>query len=414
LSAPGNPAADAVATLQRTPAPVARLWAAVFLGYLALGATLQALPTFMITTLHASAWIAGLAVGIAFGATALSRPFAGRAGDANHARLVVAAGGILVAVGGVGHLVAHDVTTVLAARVVMGAGEAALFSGALPWVLGAAPATSQGRVAGWFGLSMWSGLTLGPLLATVVSSSGDRAVWALVSSLGMASMAVASSTPRQLPVTRRRPVPARRGGGWRSVIPAGAGLPGLVFGLSAYGYGAIASTLVLYLRHERMPGSGAGLTVFAAAFLLARWAGSPLVDCLGGLRIGLIALTMQAAGLALVGFGLGQVAVLCGTAVAGAAGSLMFPVSVDVTLGRIRHAGAGNAIGATTSLWDVGIMAAGPVSGWVSLHSFRAAFAVAAACALAGVALQGCLMIGQHKTRPVAARPLKTPAPGPP
>ncbi|MGH3430327.1 MAG: hypothetical protein ACREHV_16945 [Rhizomicrobium sp.] len=73
--------------------PLARLWLAVLLGYLALGATLQELPNYVSERFAAGPFVVGLTVGIAFAGTALARPIAGRAGDAGRSRSVAAAGG---------------------------------------------------------------------------------------------------------------------------------------------------------------------------------------------------------------------------------------------------------------------------------------------------------------------------------
>ena len=141
--------------------PVRRLWVAVLFGYLAFGATLQALPSYVPEKFGGGALASGTAVGIAFLATACGRPFAGRLADAGRSRPVVLAGAVLAAIGGLGQLLAPNLGLLLVARLVMGAGEAALFSAALPWVLSGARVAQRGRLAGWFGLSMWGGLAAG-------------------------------------------------------------------------------------------------------------------------------------------------------------------------------------------------------------------------------------------------------------
>ncbi|WP_323747854.1 MFS transporter [Catenulispora rubra] len=175
-------------------APTRRLWLAVLCGYLALGATLQELPPFLASKFHVGPAATGLVVGAAFAATAAGRPFAGRWGDTGHSRTVVVAGGLLAASAGAGTVFAPNIAALLLCRLVMGAGEAALFSGALPWVLADAPPDQRGRVAGWFGLSMWGGLTLGPVLAAGIGEAADAdAVWWTVAVLPLVSVVLAST-----------------------------------------------------------------------------------------------------------------------------------------------------------------------------------------------------------------------------
>ena len=175
-------------------APTRRLWLAVLCGYLALGATLQELPPFLASKFAAGPAATGLVVGAAFAATAAGRPFAGHWGDAGHSRAVVVAGGLLAASAGAATAFAPDIAALLLCRLVMGAGEAALFSGALPWVLADAPPDQRGRVAGWFGLSMWGGLTLGPVVAAGIAEAADAdAVWWTVAALPVVSAVLAGT-----------------------------------------------------------------------------------------------------------------------------------------------------------------------------------------------------------------------------
>lgn len=362
--------------------PIRRLWLAVFSGYLGFGATLQLLPGFVTERFAAGPAAAGWAVGIAFAATAICRPLAGRAGDAGLARIVVLAGGLLIAAGAAGQLWAGSLAVLLAFRLVMGAGEAALFSAALPWVLAGTPAARRGRVAGWFGLSMWGGLAAGPLLALAAGGGGGDASagWWTVIGLGLLSTALIASTPR------------RHDGGswsaiwpghWREVVPAGATLPGIGFGLSAYGYGTIAAGLVLFFAHSGIGGERLALFVFAAGFLAARALGSPFVDRFGGPTVAPVCLTVEAIGLLVIALAQGPAAGLSGDALTGAGISLMFPAAVAITLQRTKATVPGTAVGLMASFWDLGVLAAAVLTGQITaLVGPRAAFLVAAGTSL--------------------------------
>jgi MFS family permease len=365
-------------------APVRRLWLAVLAGYLALGATLQTLPGFVVQRFHGGPVDAGLAVGIAFAATACARPFAGRAADAGHARPVVLLGGLLTAVGAAGHLLAPNLAVLLLSRMVMGAGEAALFSAALPWVLTGTPAHRRGRTAGWFGLSMWGGLATGPLVAAIIQDEASAiAVWWCVLALGLASAALVATTPHpQVPAQRPAALPSH----WRDVVPRGASLPGLGFGLSSYGYGAINGLLLLYLRQEHLGGETLALAVFGVAFLSVRALGSPQVDRHGGAVVAIVVLLVEALGLGLIAGPPLLATVLVGAALCGSGVSLMYPATVNMTLQRTGPLRPGTSVGVMTSFWDLGILVAGPASGVVADHmGYRGAFAVAAAFAVIAV-----------------------------
>jgi len=357
----------------------------VFAGYLAFGATLQTLPGWMRAQFGAGPATVGLAVGIAFAATALCRPFAGRAADGRRARGVVMTGGALIACGAAGQWVAPDVAALLLSRVVMGAGEAALFSGALPWALQSAPSDRQGAFAGWFGLSMWGGLAIGPIVASAsVLAGGEDAAWLTILLLGLAPMAVMGWTPAQAHFDSGTPV---RPSPSRELVPRGALLPGVMFSFAAYGYGTVSAILVLYLSEAHRGGTHVGLPVFAGAFLVARSIGSPWVDRFGGSVVAAVMLSVEALGFALLAVPT-LVAALAGLVLAGAGVSLIFPSAVSLALGRGGEAGPGASAGAIAAFWDVGILIAGISSGIIAAHvGYRVAFGVAATVVLAGVAV---------------------------
>ncbi len=362
--------------------PIRRLWLAVFSGYLGFGATLQLLPGFVTERFDSGPAAAGWAVGIAFAATAICRPLAGRAGDAGLARVVVLAGGLLIAAGAAGQLMAGSLAVLLAFRLVMGAGEAALFSAALPWVLAGTPAVRRGRVAGWFGLSMWGGLAAGPLLALGADGGGRDASagWWMVIGLGLLSTVLTASTPRRHAGASWSAIWP---GHWREVVPAGAALPGIGFGLSAYGYGTIAAGLVLFFADSGIGGERLALFVFAAGFLVARSVGSPFVDRFGGAIVASVCLAVEAIGLLIIALAHGPAVGLFGDALTGVGVSLMFPAAVAVTLQRTKAAVPGTAVGLMASFWDLGVLVAGVITGQITAFlGFRAAFLLAAGTSL--------------------------------
>lgn len=373
------------AAVSEAGGPVTRLTAAVFLGYLGFGATLQLLPVWIAQQLHGGPVVVGVAIGIAFGAAAICRPLAGRAGDTGHARAVVVTAGVLITVGALGQWLAPTLGVVLVARIIMGAGEAALFNGALPWVLAGVPAHHRGRVAGWFGLSMWAGLALGPLVTVAaINTAGLAAAWMTVAASGALSALTASMTRRQR-IDQAAPVSPTTS--WRQLVPRGAGLPGLIFGAAAYGYGTISALLVLFLEHSMGAGSSIGLTAFAAAFLFARVAGSPVADRLRRKTLTILNLSIEAAGLLMVAAAHTLLTAIIGTVVTGAGVGLMFPTIVALTLSRAGGQRAGAAVGTASSLWDIGIMIAGPLGGALVHFGYPAAFAAAALIVSAAAAV---------------------------
>ncbi|WP_433709593.1 MFS transporter [Nocardia sp. CA-084685] len=365
---------------QRTP--FVRLWLAVLGGYLALGATLQELPGYVSDRFGASPFVVGVVVGSAFAGTALTRPFAGRAGDAGRARAVAIAGAVSASCAALGHLWAPNLVWLLAARVLMGVGEAALFSGVLPWVLLNVQSSRSGRVAGWFGLSMWGGLSVGPLVAVSAGElGGATAVWVLVVLLPSISAILLAGARRGRQHTGRITI-----GGWRDLVPASVGGPGLMLGIAAYGYGTLTAFLVLFLDSPGIGGAGAGLALFSSAFLVTRALGSPLVDRFGGHVVARTVLIIEAAGLLFLASSTTRSVALVAVVITGVGLGLIYPASSRIVLGEVAARTAGAAMGVMTSFWDIGILVAGPMSGLAAARSgYPAAFLSAAMVVMVAV-----------------------------
>src|SRR5579864_1748137 len=173
----------------------------------------------------------GLAVTIGSLATMFSRPISGRFADQSGGRRVAMAGAILGLIGGIGHLVAANLPVLVLARLFLGAGEGALFTGSVGWILAHTEQSQRGKVAGHFGLAMWMGLASGPMLGTAILSIGTyRNVWIAASVLPMLAWVLVAST---------RPEAGVSPGGTnirRALFPRAAWVPGASGVFSSIGY----------------------------------------------------------------------------------------------------------------------------------------------------------------------------------
>jgi MFS family permease len=372
--------------------PVARLWIAGCCGYLSLGAALQQLPGFVPRRFGVGATLVGVVIGIASLSSALCRPAAGRLADAGRARTSIMIGAACGVVGGLGHLWSPDLGLLIVARLLLGAGEGAVFSAAIGWVVRGSAPERRGSRAGWFGLSMWGGLALGPVLAVALHAVGGYdAVWIAVAGLPAITFALATSTRAgsREPEPAHATAPAQRDrGAWRSMMPAEAWLPGLDFGLASFGYGAVNAILLLRLRHTGLGGESFALPVFAIAFLASRLFSSALVRRFDGAPIVVATTLVEALGLALAGLSSTLAGVLVGTAITGVGLGSLYPAMVVVIVRRGRHETQAAALAVMTSFWDLGLVVAGPVCGALAeTAGFTLAFVMAAVLACAAAVL---------------------------
>lgn len=362
-------------------APIRRLWINGFLGYVSFGSMIQVMPDYVWSRFAGSAVAVGAAVTIGFLATMIARPIAGRLVDVRGARGIVMAGSAVSAVGGIAHLLAPNYPSLIAARLLLGLGEGALFTASIGWVLSDAPSDKRGKIAGRFGLSMWGGLTTGPIIGAVLKeSAGFEAVWLMASILPVVGLVLAATTPRQTGKVAVDPARPR----W---FPIAARLPAASYLLSSIGYGVVAACLVPRLTALGLPERNLALAVFGAAFLVARFFGSPLVDRIGPRRMLGIALLIEASGLIGLGIASGATSVLGMTVLAGVGISLIYPCYIALVTNAASASERTTALGIVISAWDLGAAIGGPLGGFLAAHNYAEGFFAAGLCALLSMAV---------------------------
>jgi MFS family permease len=361
--------------------PYFRLWSACFLGFSAIGMTIQVMPAYVHERFGVNAIIGGTAVTIGSLATMISRPVSGRFADQSGGRRVALGGAILGLIGGIGHVVATNLSVLVLARLFLGAGEGALFTGSVGWILAHTAQSQRGKVAGHFGLSMWMGLASGPMLATALLAVGPyRNVWIAASFILMlAWMLVASTRPE----ARVASVGANIR---RALFPKAAWVPGASGVFASIGYGIIAAFLVPRFAALDFAGKNFALTVFGIAFMITRFLGSGYADRFGARRVLPSAFLIESAGLA--GLFLTHVEWLAfaSTALTGAGLSLLIPSVTSLVTEAADPRERTAALGAVTSAWDLGVAVGGPLGGLVAGAANAGPFALGAVAALIAIA----------------------------
>jgi MFS family permease len=362
---------------QRPGLSFAGVFAVTFCGVLAVGCVLPVLPRYI----HGPLDSGDLAVGIVIGAYAVTglllRPVAGRLADTRGRKPMVLAGAVLVAIGGLLYLPSLGVGGLILARMVLGAGEGTVYTAGSAWIVDLAPDERRGRVLGLYGLAVWGGLSVGPLVGELLLDLGGyTTVWifaAVVPAIG-ALIALTASDPF-VPRDHAEPHPL--------IAPEAVG-PGLAIALASFGYAAVATFIVLHLEAR---GIGHGATVFAAfaaMIVIARLILGHLPDRVGAAPVAIAATLGEAAGLALIAVAESLPVALAGGMLMGGAFSLLNPSLMLIALGRVSQQARGAAMGTYTAFFDLGVGVGAPLAGLVAaLAGYEAAFFFAAAVCVA-------------------------------
>ncbi|WP_329079187.1 MFS transporter [Streptosporangium sp. NBC_01469] len=374
----------------------------LFCGYLGLTAAIPVLPGFVRESFGAG----DLAVGLVVMATALTallvRPVSGHLADRYGHRLVMRAGALVITVGGLLYFLPLDLNGLVAVRLLLGAGEASLFTAGAVWVVSLAPHNRRGQLIGLYGISMWGGISAGTFLGAALLNLGYGAVWGFGVAAALAGLLLISSVPA--PSGAGRPGEGRQGEGpdgegrrerrsWGStLLPRPVLLPGLALALAAAGYAGLAAFVVLHLQARGVSSGVVVLSGFSAVYAGTRLFIGHLPDRLGPRRVAIWSGAGEAAGLLIIALAPNLPVAVLGSLIMGVGFSLLHPSLALMVMNRTDPSRQGAAIGAYTSFWDLGLAVWGPLAGAVATgFGYPAVFVVGAACAATAVVVSLCV-----------------------
>src|SRR4051794_21144315 len=384
-----SPAATGAARRQGIMA-LLPIMAVVSTAFLIIGFALPVLPLHVHLGLGLSTVVVGLVTGSQFAASLLSRVWAGHFADRRGAKRAVTAGLAAAAVAGLLYAASLaftawpwvSVAILLSGRALLGAAESFIITGAAAWGLALAGAQNAGRVIAWVGMAMFAAMAVGAPLGTMLYSHGGflavAAATAIIPLLAMLLVAPVAS------VASPRGIPA----GFMQVAGA-VWMPGVGSALSSIGFGAMIAFSSLLASERGWTPVWLTFSAFAFALVMARLFFGHVPDRLGGAKVALVCVLIEAAGLALMWVAPGRTTATLGAALAGFGYSLVYPGLGVEAVRAVPPQSRGLAMGAYTVFLDVALGFGSPLLGlvaaWAGLGAVFLASAIIVFCA-AGVA----------------------------
>ena len=346
---------------------LAPIMAVVLFGFLIIGLALPVLPLHVHQGLGLSTFVVGLITGSQFAASLISRLWSGHYADSHGAKRAVVAGLLGAVAAGLLYIAslsfigtpAISATILLLGRALLGGAESFIITGAFGWALVQVDARHAGKVIAWVGTVMWAAFALGaPVGSALYASYGFVAIALATTLIPLATLLLVLPLRSVVPPTQIRPAFTR-------VIGA-VWVPGIGMALSSVGFGAITSFIALRFVDQGWSPVWLAFSAFAGAFILARVVGGHLPDKLGGARVALASVLIEAAGQALIWLASGPAMALAGAVLSGIGWSLVYPSFGIEAVHRAPPESRGLAMGAYTAFLDLAIGLASPALGAVA------------------------------------------------
>jgi MFS family permease len=308
----------------------------VLIVFLIIGLALPVLPLHVHQGLGLGTFVVGLVAGSQFAASLFSRVWSGHYADSRGAKREVVAGLLTAAVAGLLYLLSLrfigapwlSVTILLLGRALLGGAESFIITGAVTWGLALVGPEAAGRVIAWVGMAMFAALALGAPLGTTLYAGGFGAVAIATTLVPLITVLLVAPLSSVQPQGGARPALIK--------VAGAVWMPGLGAAFSSIGFGAILAFSSLLFAERGWHPVWLAFSAYAASLIAARVIFGHLPDRLGGARVALVSVVIEAAGLALIWLASGPVVAATGAVLTGFGYSLVYPgLGVEAVL-RVR------------------------------------------------------------------------------
>ncbi|HJR19081.1 MAG TPA: MFS transporter [Actinomycetota bacterium] len=352
-----------------------------FAYFLCVGMLLPTFPRFIEGPLGGSDVAVGLSGG-AFSLTAVVlRPIAGRMGDKHGRRPLLVIGSTIVAVSVLANTIVETLPLLMVLRLLSGVGEGLFFVGAAAAINDLAPEERRGEAVSLFSLSLYGGISMGPILGESLLDATDfTTLWWVAAAIGAVATVLA--------IRVRDARPERGTGGPSRLVHPAAVLPGLVLMCTVWGFAAFSSFVSLYALELGMSGSRFVFFTYSFTVLLIRLFGARIPDVLGPRRSATIAASTCSAGLLVMAAWQQPIGLYVGAFIFGFGQAFAFPALMLLAIRGAPAFERGAVVGTYSAFVDlafgIGALSLGPVA---HALGYPATFAVSTAIAMAGLIL---------------------------
>jgi len=393
-----RPAVFAVVNKQgsiESSAPDQRLLTPHF-GILCLSALFSALgfssviPTvarFVVTDLNGGDVEVGVALGVFSFSAVLARPWIGRLGDRRGRRLLIAGGSFITAAVLAAHAFADSYSTLLIARLLMGAVQGAFFVGTVTLTTDLAPEHRRGEAASYFSVAIYGGMAFGPWLGEWAVGRWGFDGGFLIGGLCMALAAIVACWLPDFVGSQHHEVVTKKQSAQSSLLYRSAIWPGIVMALGIMIFPALHGFMPKIMDERALGDAGPIYALYGLLVLVLRLLCSRLPDSLGTTRTAALALVGSSVGMAVMGSFVTRPGMFVGAAILAIGGSLLYPALMVAAVDGVPENERAQAMSTFTMFFELSGGIGGPVLGVVAWLSGTTVAAFYGAAVLAATGL---------------------------
>lgn len=368
----------------------ARLWTKAYLTtvlatclvFMSVGVTIPLLPVIVTRGFGGTELAAGLLFGASAVAAIAVRPWLGPFGDSRGRRALLVGGTVVAAAGLVGHQLSSSIGEMLAARLVLGAGQAAVTVAATTLVLDLTPAHRHGEASSYLFIAINGGLGAGPLLAEALGVLGSTAPWLGAGLTCLAAGALGATLQSVAP-------PRRRTEGTRVTASYGAALrTGSLAGLGTFGFAGFLALVPLYALELDLRRTSLIFMLASGTVIVVRLFAAKVPDRFGPRPVARASFVGLGVGFTLMALWPTTAGLVVGTLVMAAGLSLLVPSLVLEATDGVSEGEETRRMSAFTLFLDVGAALGPSLLGLIaSRYAYEHAFLFCAGAALLGLVL---------------------------
>lgn len=343
----------------------------------------------------------GLAVGIAFLSTILTRGYAGRMSDSYGGKYALQRGFILYGVASLICLLSlmpflsHEIsyTVLIIGRLLLGLGESLSVVGMISWGIAAVGGQSAGKVLSFMGMGMYGAFIVGGPIGMGMYQLGGFSLLMVICILApVMALLLILRLPAVIPPKHASQQPS-----FFAVVQQIL-QPGMIVALQGIGFAAIGAFFSLYFLKQHWALGAWGVGLFGVGFVIMRVCCSNFPDRFGGTPVAIGSFVLEIAGLVLIWLAGNPYVALAGAFLTGLGCSMIYPAMGVEVVKLVSPQLRGVALGGFSAFQDLSYGLTGPLAGIVADYDgFSTVYCIGAVAALLGLLMAMNMKLKQQK-----------------